>query len=522
MVTSTRGAQTENAATDRKVTAIPAAVCFCALERLRIISAPPLHPGEFTIDTRTHWVIHCSWLAYAVLAVVAACQWHGLYADGAFVLVSLISDEAPRLHHSGRVVSQFLQQTPALLALHVGFDSLSALTTVYGLTLHALPWGLSLGATLLVPSEHAGYRLFPWLGFFAGTLGAAFALIAEGPMTTGLFWVVLVTILFRAHSTGGRIGLLVAALPMMWMHEVLVFLAPLLALAASFRALREAKSSSRLFFRALALWFLAVAVYQFMHVVAPVSVANRGSFIAGLLGFRWLFSPHAGHGVNFPLLLGSIAVGIVCANGAAIWLPFLRRWRIPDTAVLSLMFALAAMAVLGPLSGISAIEPSTQFSARNHPAFLSFALAMLMLMLWRKGIADSPIAGWMRPALLAALLTGSLGWHAIAQHEWSHAITAWRDMLQRTQGLVPWTDALVTVTPRQRALLWTYSWGWTNPAMSLLLAPSGRVQAVVKNWADPAATFFFDAGASSTIPISRWWDLSPYTAARTPSLSRDE
>ena len=459
------------------------------------------------------------WVLYAVLAVVAASHWHGLYADGAFIVVSLLSNESMMLQHPARLVSQFLQQAPTLLALHAGLDALPAMATIYGLTLHALPWIFSLTATFIVPVDRAGYRLFPWLGFFAGTLSAAFALVAEGPMTTGLFWVVLVMILFRARSRAGRIGLLVAAAPLMWMHEVLVFLAPMLALAAVLRAADESSTASRLLFRALAVWFLAVAVYQLSYVVAPVSEANRGSFINSLLGFRWLIS---GSGVNFPLLLGMGMTAIAGANSAAVLVAKGQPWHRSSLATTLAMSGLTMAAVIAPLAGISAIEPRLQFDARNHPAFLSFALALLMLMLWRTKTDAARIITWARPVLLTMFLAGSLGWHAIAQHEWSHAISAWRDILQRSRGLVPWTDALATATPRQRELLWTYSWGWTNPAMSLLLAPRGQVQAVVKNWADPAETFFFDAVASTTVPTSRWWDLSAFSAAARASLPRDE
>lgn len=459
------------------------------------------------------------WLLYAALAAFAACHWHGLYADGAFIVVSLLSNETMLLEHSARVASQFLQQAPALLALHAGLDTLPALTTIYGLTLHAWPWIFSLTATLIVPVNHAGYRLFPWLGFFAGTLSAAFALVAEGPMTTGLFWGVLVTILFRARSTAGRIGLLAVAAPLMWMHEVLVFLAPVLALAAVLRAGDESSAASRRFFRVVAAWFVAVALYQFLHVVTPVSEANRGSFVKSLLGFRWLLS---GSGVNFPLLLGIAMTVIVGANSTALLLAKgkSRHW-LSLTATL-LMSGLAVASVIAPLTGISVIEPSAQFAARNHPAFLSFALALLMLVLWRKGIDGAQFTGWVRPVLLSVLLAGSLGWHVVAQHEWSRAISAWRDVLQRSQGLVPWTDALATVTPRQRELLWTYSWGWTNPAMSLLLSPNGRVQAIVKDWKDPADRFSFRGGTSGRVPASRLWDVSALAAAASPSLPRDE
>jgi hypothetical protein len=62
-------------------------------------------------------------------------------------------------------------------------------------------------------------------------------------------------------------------------------------------------------------------------------------------------------------------------------------------------------------------------------------------------------------------------------------------------------------------------WGWTNPAMSVLLAPEGRVRSALA-WPAGRTT---DAGGRPgprEVPTSRFWDLSEYFAALSATPER--
>src|SRR5262249_15488289 len=148
------------------------------------------------------------------------------------------------------------------------------------------------------------FFIFPLVFYLAGAQPAAFAPLAEGPTATAYFWFLLFVIVFRAKSPIWQIATLVAAIPAVQSHEVMVFLAPVLAFAALRRAGVETISRSRLIFRLMAAWFGIVTVAQIDFTLFHSYEEERASFIASTLALQFIGTQHA---VNVPTILGLLA-----------------------------------------------------------------------------------------------------------------------------------------------------------------------------------------------------------------------
>jgi hypothetical protein len=79
-------------------------------------------------------------------------------------------------------------------------------------------------------------------------------------------------------------------------------------------------------------------------------------------------------------------------------------------------------------------------------------------------------------------------------------------------GFVPWTDALQSVPTEQRWVFQRMSWSWTSPAMSFVLAPHGKVAAVVEN-RSKVRYQPFDPADPAHLPAGPRFDTTRYRAA---------
>ena len=117
-----------------------------------------------------------------------------------------------------------------------------------------------------------------------------------------------------------------------------------------------------------------------------------------------------------------------------------------------------------------------------------------------------------KPALL--VLCGLLLTQSVAQivmtRQWAGTLGTVSGIIERSRGLVPWQTALDAVAPLDPALWNEMTWYSEIQALSLLLAPKGRVQALI----DAPATETWkplQLDVPTSLPKSRFWDLTPYT-----------
>ncbi|MGA7865305.1 MAG: hypothetical protein WCA23_15200, partial [Stellaceae bacterium] len=96
--------------------------------------------------------------------------------------------------------------------------------------------------------------------------------------------------------------------------------------------------------------------------------------------------------------------------------------------------------------------------------------------------------------------------------QWANTLGTVTRIIERREGRVPWQTALEITAPRN-PLLWTeMTWYSEIQALSLLLAPQGRVHALIdasssERWKP------FQLDAPESLPKSRFWDAAPYVTA---------
>lgn len=443
------------------------------------------------------------------VAVYAAAALRGLFADGAANLLGMMESgwfiagwDPPRW------TTHVLQEFPAVLAMRWGIDDPEPLGILLGLGMSVVPIAFLVACYFLPPRGSRGFFLLPLFLYLAGSEAAGFAGIAEAPMATAYFWFLLFLILFRGGPVA-RAAAVLAAIPALWLHEAFALLGPVLT-AAAILCLRRDDSSTpvdRAVLGALALWFAAIALYDLYVVYDRVPGARHSFLLATLGGFlldpdfeEWTLR------INVPALLGILAAAAI----GLLW--YRERNRLVERRALVAFGLVSAILVVGTLWHGALLSPAAQFAARSWGAVMSLPLGALCIgsllrPRWR--------AVWERPstvAVLGILAAAQLGWHIVATGFWSDYVRDFRAVLASHQGLVAWEDAVRALPPGERWVLRRMSWGWTNPAMSFVLAPHGRVASVV---ATPDESLYqpFNPADPKDLPDGPRFDTTQYRAA---------
>jgi len=447
--------------------------------------------------------------AALAVAVYAAAALRGLFADGAATLLGIVESggfvadwDPPRW------TTHVLQEFPAVLGLRWGIDDPGPLGILLGLGMYVVPLLFLIACYVLPPRGARGFFLLPLFSYLAGSQAAGFAGIAEAPMAIAYFWFLLFLILFRKGPIA-RAAAILAAIPALWLHEAFALLGPLLTAAAILRLRKDdATPFERAVLAALALWFAAIALYD-LTVVFTRDPGSRHSFLLATLGFGFLLDPDLealALRINVPALLGILAAGAIALMGYR---------GDPDRTARGALVAFGAASglfVIGTLWHGGLFSPAAQFAARSWGAVISLPLGVLCL---GSLLRPSWRAVWERRstvAMLGILAAAQLGWHVIATGFWSDYVRDFRGVLASHQGLVAWRDAVRDLPPDERWVLRRMSWGWTNPAMSFVLAPHGRVASVI---ATRDATLYqpFDPTNPDDLPDGPRFDTTQYRAA---------
>jgi hypothetical protein len=324
---------------------------------------------------RVSWPIVLCALA---LGIYASLEMRGLYADGANFLLRIIETKDFAIIEPARTTVHILQQVPVVLAVRFDLVDVYAASVVYGLTLHLLPLALVAACYPILPEGQKGFFAFPLLHYLAGTMAAGFAPVTEGATAAAYFWLLLYLILFGTERWFGRLVTAALALPVVYAQEAMVFLAPILAMAAAWRACREPSSVGKAWLWSLVVWFLAVIAVQIGSILDPRDLANKQSFAKQMRHFLWLVD---GPGLNVPAALGILAGLASLAVAISVMLRAARE-RLMNrlTWLLIAAFGLASLGlVIATAIGEIPLMPRVQFAARNHPTLLSFPLGLAAL-----------------------------------------------------------------------------------------------------------------------------------------------
>jgi hypothetical protein len=439
-------------------------------------------------------------LACGLVHLYAGAALRGLYADGAHSLVHILATERFYIIDVSRLTPQVLFQAPVVLATHLGVKSVSTFALIYSLSLNLIPWLLTAACYFTLPKDKKFLFVLPVLAYVAGVMSASFAPIAEASTAAPYFWLLLCSILFAPLERRGRFFLFVLSAPALLLHEAMVFLGPVLALASYIRGQQEG-DAARKPLRILCAWFLLAAVVEAGFVSNPRDPSNREFFFRGFVRLHWLGAPEWGW--NVPAILGVLAIVSVAA---IYFVPSRSRLFVGSFAAVSAALVLAAFLFDGLM------VPHLQFVARNHPTFVSFGLAAVLLAGYWK---PRTIPRWATPAsvtVLVILAAGSFSCHLVATRDWVMYTRVFRELVATNRGLIEWGALPTRLTFNDARLIHRMNWHFTMPDMSVVMSPRGRVQSMLANppWSRWQP---YDPSVVATLPKSRFFDVGPYAEA---------
>jgi hypothetical protein len=176
-------------------------------------------------------------------------------------------------------------------------------------------------------------------------------------------------------------------IPAFWLHEgTFVLTAVLLAcLVVRVRA-ATGSHSERLFVGAAFLLLAAILAYQISWIIHPQFPGDRTNAVQGLIQFEFLYADHR---FNLPLMIGGLALLALSAVSfvhAAIPTEKAARFA---SGVLFTWLVIALAAVAAAITIDATVAPLAQTRARYHPAIVSAALGVAVIVLKRLRLPDS-------------------------------------------------------------------------------------------------------------------------------------
>ena len=472
-------------------------------------SSPAAIPSLETRFDAT-FVLSC-WLiliAAIFVSLYAALELRILYADGSHVLLQMLEKRGFHFIEPSRFYVEFMYMTPVVIAIKLGVDSIPVLIIFYGITIYLLPLLLTSICYFVLPHDKKSFFIFPLLHYLAGTMSSSFGGLLEGPVAAAYFWLLLYLLLFRFERKVWMVVVLLA-LPAVFLHEVMFFLAPLLAAVAGWRASQEQQKAGAMRFALLAIWFLVIAAVQIYFIINPRDPANRSFFFQNFIHLRWLVKTSGQ--VNVPALAGLFA--ILVSAGIAVIERFVERTILEKVWwLLVIGFAMVSLSMIA-VTFVSEkfITVRMQFDARNQAAFISFPLALFAVL----STVHPPMTFlWKRRqniGVIIILAVTVLTWHVVATHRWKIYLNDFRSILSTSQGLITYKQAYGKVPDDRKSNFQNMSWRHTNPTLSFLLSPKGRVTAIIAN-PDLGLWEPFDPTNPQSLPRGRFFDSGPYRA----------
>lgn len=438
-------------------------------------------------------------LGYATLAG------RGLWDDGAFFLLrmaerhTVISPEPPRW------IGYLLIEWPVLLALEAGLRPLPLLGILFTfgmLWLAPLTLGL---CWLLLPAGRKELFLFPLLSLLLGWMASAFFAMGTAQVIALWFWPALFATLHLPLANNRQVALLsLLAGPMLLMHEAMSYLGLLLAGAAIWRLRRAAPGPARIGLALAAICFVLGAGIAAWYILHPAIPPNRAYFMQAVYRLRFLSAGDLR--INWPA-----AIGLV--GGGLLWW----SWKRPDAVARHLAVWLPPAALLFAAAGLAPIllpeqfAPVTQTNARAWAVLVPAGLALLMLAR-ESGRLPLPLDSHQWRGIIAGLAAAQITWQICATMQWAGYVDLFRRELAGRPGLVRHEDTLLAEASLGTQALAPLVTGWTNTSMSIVLAPQGRVAAIV---AAPEGIAWqpFDPLRPEQLPRVEGVDYAPYLAA---------
>jgi hypothetical protein len=325
------------------------------------------------------------------------------------------------------------------------------------------------------------------------------AAIGEGMIASCLLWIIFFLVLFRTHTIWGAIlAVSLTALGAVTHESAAVFFVGIAAIAIM--GMRGSSAVQRLTHFAISTAAIWSACYLISVILHPRDPVNLGDFLIGILALAFVEL----HGVN----LTAVATIVACTS--IFWI--MRAQHKTQPILLSSISFFVLVAALLLFLPEWTVTPVAQFSGRGLPVLGTTLLSFGLWAGWRNGVKPEFLLS--KPALL--VLLGLLLTQSVAQimmtRQWANTLGTVTRIIERSEGPVPWQAALETTAPLSPILWKEMTWYSEIEALSLLLAPQGRVHVLID-----APTFErwkpFQLDAPASLPRSRFWDAAPYATA---------
>ena len=463
-----------------------------------VLSKQFVLPNAFTFATIRNVFLLAIILSTATM-LYSVSEMRGMFADGSNYIVHILASEDFFLLEPARKLVQLLQQSFLILGIRSGVTDLPTLARLF--TLGALGWPIILTAScwLILPREEKGWIIGPLINLVALCPMTSLAAIGEGMIASCLLWMIFFLVLFRTHTIWGAIlAVSLTALGAVTHESAAVFFVGIAAIAIMrMRGSSAIERLTQFVISAAAIWSACCLISVILHARDPV---NRGDFLIGSLALAFVEL----HGVN----LTAVATIFSCVS--IFWIMCAQhKGEKTQLILLSSISFFALLAALLLFLPEWTVTPVAQFSGRGLPVLGTTLLSFGLWAGWRNGV--KPELLFSRPALL--VLFGLLLTQSVAQimmtRQWANTLGTVTRIIERSEGPVPWQTALKTTAPLNPILWKEMTWYSEIQPLSLLLAPQGRVHALIdapssERWKP------FQLDAPGSLPKSRFWDVASF------------
>jgi hypothetical protein len=455
-------------------------------------------PNTFTLVTIRNLFPFAIILSTGTM-LYSVSEMRGMFADGSNYIVQILASGDFFLLEPARKLVQLLQQSLLILGMRSGVTHLPTLARLF--TLGALGWPIILTAScwLILPREEKGWIIGPLINLVALCPMTSLAAIGEGMIASCLLWIIFFLVLFRTHTIWGAIlAVSLTALGAVTHESAALFFVGIAAIAIMrMRGSSAVERLTQFAISAAAIWSACYLIWVILHPRDPV---NRGDFLIGTLALAFVEL----HGVN----LTAVATIVSCVS--IFWI--MRAQHKAEKTRLILLSSIGFFALLAALLLFLpewTATPVAQFSGRGLPVLGTTLLSFALWVGWRNGVKPELLLS--KPALLVLfglLLTQSLAQITMTR-QWANTLGTVTRIIERWEGAVPWQTALETTAPLNPILWKEMTWYSEIQPLSLLLAPQGRVHAVIdaptsERWKP------FQLDAPGSLPKSRFWDLASF------------
>lgn len=429
-------------------------------------------------------------------------EMRGMFADGSNYIVHILSSEDFYLLEPARKLVQFLQQSLLILGIRSGVTDLPTLARLF--TLGALGWPIVLTGScwLIIPREEKGWIIGPLINLVALCPMTSLTAIGEGMIASCLLWIIFFLVLFRTRSVWGAISAITLTAFGAATHEsAAVFFVGIGAIAIlRMRGSSAFERSTQFAISAAAIWSACYLIWVILHPRDPLNV---GDFLIGVFALAFVEL----QAVNLT------AIVTIVSFVSILWIMRARnKGEIIQPILLisaSFFILVAALFLFVPEWTVT---PVAQFSGRGLPVLGTTVFSFGLWATWRNGVRPEFLLSTpARLVLIGLLLTQSVA-QIMMTRQWVDTLGTVTRIIERREGRVPWQTALEIAAPRN-PLLWTeMTWYSEIQALSLLLAPQGRVDAIIDAY--PSERWKpLQLDAPESLPKSRFWDAAPYATA---------